>query len=87
LKRDNEELKRDNEELKRDNEELKMELKELKMERLRLYAGNLLIALGKMAFPKLASDPRLIGFSRDYKPSRSRQTWQLLKSPRSTGHF
>jgi len=33
-----------------------MELKDLKMERLRLCAGNLLIALGKMAFPKLASD-------------------------------
>jgi hypothetical protein len=39
-----------------DVEVLKMELKALKMEPLRLYAGNLLIALGKMAFSKLASD-------------------------------
>ena len=37
-------------------EDVKMELKDSTMERLRLYAGNLLISLGKMAFPKLASD-------------------------------
>jgi hypothetical protein len=49
-------MRADVEVLKRENEDSKMELKDLKMERLRPYAGNLLIALGKIAFPKLASD-------------------------------
>jgi hypothetical protein len=49
-------MRADIEVLKRENEDSKMELKDLKIERLKLYTGNLLIALGKMAFPKLASD-------------------------------
>lgn len=49
-------LKADNRDMRKELDDVKSELKDSRMERLRLYAGNLLISLGKIAFPKFASD-------------------------------
>jgi len=49
-------LKADIRDMRKELDDVKSELKDSRMERLRLYAGNLLISLGKIAFPKFASD-------------------------------
>ena len=49
-------LKAENKDMRKELEDVKTELKDSRMERLRFYAGNLLISLGKIAFPKFASD-------------------------------
>jgi hypothetical protein len=49
------------------------------MERLKLYAGNLLIALGKIAFPKIPQIPAPIAFSKDHKPHELTDTPRTLQ--------
>jgi len=56
MRKELDDVKSELNDVKSELNDVKSELKDSRMERLRLYAGNLLISLGKIAFPKFASD-------------------------------
>ncbi|KAN0068068.1 hypothetical protein V8E54_002083 [Elaphomyces granulatus] len=57
LKQDNNDLRSETNLLKEENSRLHSKVEALEAQQLRLYAGNMLIALGKLAFPKVTTNP------------------------------